>query len=109
MPIDQPLMQAAMLVAGLGFLWWEIRSIRRKVAANWADREMILAHRFKMLLTSVLLAVVGALLLLQSAGVISASAARQAMTATAFLTLLAALYFLVRKAPNWVWRWLGPS
>jgi hypothetical protein len=103
------MMQLAMLLLGLGLVWWEVRSIRRKVALHRADREMILAHRLKMLFGSVLLTVLGALLLLASAGLISSRAAHHAITGAAILGLCAALYLMVCNAPRWVWRWLDPS
>src|SRR5262249_23346760 len=107
--IDQPMVQLAMLLLGLGFLWWEVRSIRRKVALHRADREKILAPHLKMLFSSALAAIFGALLLLASAGLISSRAAHHATTGAAFLGLCAVLYLMVCNAPRWMWRWLDPT
>ena len=108
MPTDNPTMQLAVLLAGVGMLWWEVRSIRRKVAEQWDHREMILAHRLKSLVASIFLAAFGASYLLASGGLISSGTARHVFTGAAFVGLCAVLYLLVRKAPHWVWRWLGP-
>jgi len=109
MPIDQPMAQLAMLLLGLGLLWWDVCSIRRKVALRRADREMILAHRLKSLFGSLLVSIVGALLLLASAGLISSRTASNVITGVAFLGVCAVLYLMVCNAPHWVWRWLDPS
>jgi hypothetical protein len=106
MLIAQPMVQVGMLLLGLGMLWWEVRSIRRKIALDEADREMILAHRLKGLLGSALLVVLGVSLLLASAGLISVRAAHHGVTGAAFLALGAALYLLVCNTPRWVWRWI---
>src|SRR5262245_43796492 len=106
MLIAQPMVQVAILLLGLGMLWWEVRSIRRKIALGEANREMILAHRLKGLFGSALLVVVGASLLLASTGLISVRAAHYGLTGAAFLTLGAALYLLVCNTPRWVWRWI---
>src|SRR5262245_60271211 len=103
------MVQLAMLLLGLGVLWWEVHSIRRKVALRRADREMILARSLKMLFSSALVSILGALLLLASAGLISSRATHEAITGAAFLGLCGALYLMTCNAPRWVWRWLDAS
>jgi hypothetical protein len=109
LPIDQPMMQLAMLLLSLSFLWWVVRSIRRKVALHRENRQMILTGHLKMLSSSALVGILSALLLMASAGLISSRAAHHAAGGAILLWLCAVLYLIVCNAPRWVWRWLDPS
>jgi hypothetical protein len=103
-------------LAGAGLLWFDLRSLRRKVQERAkassdpshvrSGRDAVLASSFKGVAGGVLMVAFGVIGLLVNAGLLTRSAVTIAAWVWCATVIVAAIRYMFWGAPDYVWRWL---
>lgn len=104
-----------LLLAGAGWFWWSLRSLRSKLRAT-ADipdgqtitpaRDALLASSLRFLVTGAIMAILGFCLTFASAGLVSLALVLQVAGVVMCFVIVGCVYHMIRGAPRPVWRWL---